>query len=270
MSHIFKFSDFILDKCSKIMLFYTTNNESYIFFGKKIIYLCVVNYVNLTINIYKMRRIILIVVAALLSVTSLKAQHSTYYYQRATHFEQLPTSKQDIIFLGNSITDGAEWVELLNDKNVKNRGISGDVTEGVLDRLSVITKGQPSKLFLMIGINDLARGISADTIACNTIKIVSQLHKESPRTQIYVQSVLPVSDHYGMFKGHSAKGAEVKVINSELQKLAEDNGYTYIDLYSHLIDKSTDKLDNNYSNDGLHLLGDGYKLWVEILKPYLK
>ena len=33
----------------------------------------------------------------------------TYYDQRELLFEAMPTSENDIIFLGNSITDGGEW-----------------------------------------------------------------------------------------------------------------------------------------------------------------
>ena len=100
--------------------------------------------------------------------TTLQAQgrkHTTFYDQRATLFEVLPTSKKDIIFLGNSITNGGEWAELLGNPHVKNRGISGDRTDGVLDRLHVITKGKPAKIFLLIGINDLSGGRSIEEIA---------------------------------------------------------------------------------------------------------
>lgn len=86
-------------------------------------------------------------------------KHTTFYDQRATLFETLPTSKDDIIFLGNSITNGCEWAELLGNAHAKNRGISGDTTNGVLDRLHVITAGKPSKVFLLIGINDLSGGL---------------------------------------------------------------------------------------------------------------
>ena len=91
-------------------------------------------------------------------------KYSTFYYQRATLFEELPVTSKDIIFLGNSITNGGEWSELLNNKHVKNRGISGDICMGVYDRLDAILKGKPAKIFLLIGINDVSRGTSADTI----------------------------------------------------------------------------------------------------------
>ncbi|HTH30207.1 MAG TPA: GDSL-type esterase/lipase family protein, partial [Lacibacter sp.] len=88
---------------------------------------------------------------------------STYYHQRVTFFKSMPQTKDEIIFLGNSITDGAEWAQLFNDVRMKNQGISGDVTAGVLHRLPVVTNRKPAKIFLLIGTNDLARGISADS-----------------------------------------------------------------------------------------------------------
>ena len=60
----------------------------------------------------------------------------TYYDQRELLFESLPTSQSDIIFLGNSITDGGEWAELFQNPDCKNRGISADITAG--DRKSVV------------------------------------------------------------------------------------------------------------------------------------
>src|SRR5690348_1170260 len=96
---------------------------------------------------------------------------STYYLQRVSHFKTLPKTKGDIIFLGNSITDGAEWSELFNDNKIKNRGISGDITAGVLHRLNEVAERKPDKVFLLIGVNDLARNISTDSILKNLFLI---------------------------------------------------------------------------------------------------
>src|SRR5688572_21180522 len=79
---------------------------------------------------------------------------STYYQQRVTHFKSLPNTKGDIVFIGNSITDGGEWNELFNDLKIKNRGISGDVSTGVLHRMDEIAQRKPAKVFLLIGVND--------------------------------------------------------------------------------------------------------------------
>lgn len=192
---------------------------------------------------------------------------STYYDQRELLFETLPTSKRDIIFLGNSITDGCEWSELFQNRHCKNRGISGDVCDGVLNRLETVTKGQPAKVFLMIGINDLGRGGHPDTIAMKTWQIVKRIKAESPRTKVFIQSVLPVNDHYGMFAGHTSRWKDVPVTNELLKQIAQEEGVTYIDLFSLFADEEG-KMNINYSNDGLHLTGKGYLVWRDAIKRY--
>lgn len=184
----------------------------------------------------------------------------TYYDQRELLFESLPTSESDIIFLGNSITDGGEWCELFQNANCKNRGISADVTAGVLNRLETITKGQPAMIFIMIGTNDMDWGISNDSIALSVREIVQRIKNESPRTQIVVQSILPTNDYYGYFSGHTKRWQDVAIINDMLKTMAEEEGVTYLDLYSRFANEEG-KLNTDYSNDGLHINGEGYQVW---------
>ncbi len=213
--------------------------------------------------------------AALLLILSINSsaqerKYTTFYYQRASLFESLPITSKDIVFLGNSITNGGEWCELFNNKHVKNRGISGDITMGVYDRLNPILKGKPVKIFLLIGINDVARGTSADTIVKRIGMIVNKVKKDSPRTKLYLQSVLPVNDYYHMFNDHTSRWQVVKQINDQLVKLSEKEHLNYIDLYSYFVDQETGKMNIEYSNDGLHLLGKGYLLWRDVVLPYVK
>ncbi len=219
-----------------------------------------------------MKKLFLFIMVLLLiaTVNAQDRKYSTFYYQRATLFEALPVTSSDIIFLGNSITNGAEWAELFNDKHVKNRGISGDICMGVYDRLDAVLKGKPAKIFLLIGINDASRGAPADTIVSRIGMIVGKIKEDSPKTKLYLQSVLPVTDHYNMFKGHTSRWRVIPEINKGLVRLAEKEGVTYIDLYSHFVDKQTGKMNTAYTNDGLHLLGKGYLKWVEIVKPYIR
>lgn len=196
-------------------------------------------------------------------------KYSTFYEQRASLFEVLSIRSDDIVFIGNSITNGGEWYELFNDNRLKNRGISGDVSEGVYDRLSSVTKGKPKKVFLMIGINDIAKNIPVDTISNNIEKIVLKVKNESPETIIYLQSVLPVNPDFGMFSGHM-KSDVIKDLNKQIEKLSWKYSTIYIDLYTRFVTDGTDKLAPPYTNDGLHLLGEGYIRWVEIVKPYIE
>ena len=193
---------------------------------------------------------------------------STYYHQRATLFNALPKTNDDIIFIGNSITDGGEWSELFKDLQIKNRGISGDITAGVLNRIDEVVKRKPAKVFLMIGVNDLARGISADSVVKNILLIASYLRQETPSTRLFIQSILPVNDFYNKFSGHTGKAKQIKEVNEALNKNAVAYHFTYIDLHSSFCNEEG-KLKRELSNDGLHLKGEGYLLWKHIIYPFV-
>lgn len=213
---------------------------------------------------------LLAVMAMALSCHAQERKYSTFYHQRASLFEELPVAASDIIFLGNSITNGAEWSELFGNPHVKNRGISGDICMGVYDRLDAVLKGKPAKIFLLIGINDVNRGTPVDTIVSRIGMIVDKVKACSPDTKLYLQSVLPVTDHYKMFEGHTSRWKMVPEINDGLMRLATGKNVTYVDLYSHFVDPATGKMNPDYTNDGLHLLGRGYVRWADIVKPYVE
>ncbi|MDE6449851.1 MAG: glycoside hydrolase family 3 C-terminal domain-containing protein [Muribaculaceae bacterium] len=192
------------------------------------------------------------------------------YYQRATLFENLPVDSDDIVFLGNSITNFCEWHELLDNPNVKNRGISGDTYRGILQRLDPVTSGQPAKIFLMIGINNLGAGQPADSVVDGITHIVRKIKEDTPGTQLFLQSILPVNDEFMQYGGHTNRWHEIESINTRLEEVARAEGIPFVDVYSVLVDPLTGKLDPRYTNDGLHLLASGYLRWAEVLKPYLQ
>jgi lysophospholipase L1-like esterase len=187
------------------------------------------------------------------------------YDLRVAQFKMFPNSKKDIIFLGNSITAGVEWQELLGNPNVRNRGISGDITFGVLARLNEITEGKPAKVFILIGINDVAKGIPDSVTSANHRRIVQYIKLHSPGTKIYLQTLLPVNKDFGKHAAHYNKDEMILRINENLKKLAQEEKVELIDLYSKFLN-SSGKLTDKYTYDGLHLTAEGYKHWSEILK----
>jgi len=187
-----------------------------------------------------------------------------YYYHRKEHFESLPDTPDEIIFLGNSITDNCEWAELFGDPDIKNRGIGGDDTDGILERLEEVTRSHPDKIFLMIGTNDLAYGKSVDHVLTNYRKIIEQILKESPGTGLFIQSVLPVEDYI-----HYTRPTDsIMAINEGLKLLASERGLTYIDLFP-VFANERNRLNMEYSIDGLHLNGKGYLRWKEEMETYV-
>lgn len=199
----------------------------------------------------------------------MSGQYSTYYYQRASLFEELPVTPDDIIFIGNSITDGAEWCELFGNPHVKNRGISGDTTYSIYERLDVILKGHPAQIFLLVGTNNIPLGESVDSIATGIRRIVRKIKEISPQTQLYLQNILPVTPHYGMFQEHTSRWQMIPDINQAIYRIADEEQVTYVDLFTHFSDE-LGQMKTEYTNDGLHLLGKGYRLWTELIKTYMK
>lgn len=193
---------------------------------------------------------------------------STYYHQRRTQFQLLPFTNGDIVFIGNSITDGGEWSELFGDKKIKNRGISGDVTAGVINRIQEIVDRKPVKVFLMIGVNDLARGVSPDSVIKNILTIADFIKYKSPSTSLFVQSILPVNDVFGKFGGHVNKGQQIREANEKLFASSEKHHYIFLDVHKYFCN-AEGKMNVKFSNDGLHLTGEGYLLWKHFVFPYV-
>jgi lysophospholipase L1-like esterase len=220
-----------------------------------------------------MRKIIFILLlCGILSAQEKTAEDNrfgTYYNQKKSLFELLPNDSGEIIMLGNSITDGCEWAELFHNPLMKNRGISGDITAGVLARLDEVTESRPAKIFLMIGVNDLAGGEAIDSVVSNYQEIIENIIKASPNTDLYLESVLPVNNTFSKFKNHVNKGDSIISLNWKISNLATEYGATFIDLYKSFTDDD-DQLDVRYTNDGLHLTGPGYLLWKQLIDPFVK
>ncbi|OJV22832.1 MAG: sialate O-acetylesterase [Bacteroidetes bacterium 41-46] len=207
-----------------------------------------------------------------ISLSPLYSQDNKYhklYYQRASLFENLPIDNNDIVFLGNSITHFGEWHEIFNNPNIKNRGISGDIAQGVYDRLDHILSGSPAKIFLLIGINDVSHDLTADSIVFATRRIAEKISADSPHTKLYIQSIFPVNPSFNMFLKATTRGEVVKDINKGLQRLCRELAIQYIDVYSSLTLPSEDLLNPEYTNDGLHLMGSGYLKWAGVIEKYI-
>lgn len=189
------------------------------------------------------------------------------YKHRIAKFKKSPLHLGDIVFVGNSITEqGGDWSKRLNIKNVRNRGIAGDVTDGVLKRIEEITYYKPKTLFLLIGINDLfnlhyQKEIpSVEYVAKNIIKITEIIHEKSPETKIYLQTILPTSEDY--------IATNINTVNDIIKNHEKNSDYELIDLYKVFAD-SNGLMNKNLTTDGTHLNELGYDLWVKTIKDTL-
>lgn len=182
-----------------------------------------------------------------------------HYPRKIAEFKAKPLATNDIVFIGDSITEkGEDWGRRFGSGRVRNCGIAGDVTAGVLQRLGEIYEYQAAAVFIMIGVNDInASGKTDKFVVDNINSIVSEIRKNSPKTKIYVQSILPTA------KEDVSK--TVSSVNSTLRMNATKGGYTFINLYNDFADENK-TLRKEFTNDGIHLTEAGYAKWVEKVK----
>jgi len=196
-----------------------------------------------------------------LSRYAVERVEQNHYAQRADFFHRYPVNEGDIVFVGDSITDGGCWEELFPGVPLKNRGINADDTLGVIKRLDDILRAKPLAIFLLIGTNDLPWFTYRTNrhIIASYDQILSRCKELSPATRVFVQSILP--------RGRSFS-KRIQQINTELKNLAYQHGFTYIDLYPSFVDDKG-ALQSVLTNDHLHLMAEGYTRWVEILQPHI-
>ena len=183
------------------------------------------------------------------------------YQHRTQILESLSIDSSNIVFLGNSLTEYGEWQEFFNNPTIRNRGIGGEFTDGILRRLDPIIKGKPKQVFLMIGINDLILHRPPHILA-NYRSIVERIRTESPSTELIVQSILPVNN---TVKNTGLSNEDVLTLNEGIQKITTDFNLKYVDLHQKFKDPSG-KLNDKYTLDGIHLNRAGYDLWIGEIK----
>lgn len=196
-------------------------------------------------------------------LSSSKNEYGASYNLKRNIYKVMPQKKNAKIFLGNSIMSFCDWGELLNDLSIINRGISGDLIPGIIERLEDITANKPQKIFLMIGINDLQQGKSIETIISEYESLVLEISKQSPTTVLYLHSILPTDNK------ETRKNRDIEEINIGIKGIATKYELNYINLFD-LLKNDTNNLHKDYSYDGLHINGKAYLVWKDVIKQHVK
>jgi len=172
----------------------------------------------------------------------------------------------DIVFLGDSLTEGFDLINHFGKSNLRNRGMSGNLTEHVLYRLEEVFNTKPCMLFLMIGINDIYQGTASDLVINNIEKILNKIQEKSPQTKIYCQSILPVNeDHLLSFENINEK---VYKVNIQLREICTNKNIIFIDIHPDFLNQ-TGQMDSKFTFDGVHLTEEGYIHWTELIREFV-
>ncbi|MGH9761723.1 MAG: GDSL-type esterase/lipase family protein [Blastocatellia bacterium] len=180
---------------------------------------------------------------------------------QAQLYEREPVQNGAVIFLGDSITEGGHWDQVWRGRALKpilNRGLAGDTIEGVIARIGEVVRHHPSKIFVMIGINDLrSQRTTPDDLVRQYKAFIQELSERSPESQIYVESLLPTSDW---------TNDEVKEVNRQLSEVAAGGRVRYVDIHSLMTDEKGE-LKKAWTFDGVHIRAAAYQKWQEYVWP---
>ncbi|MEH2456846.1 SGNH/GDSL hydrolase family protein [Nostoc sp.] len=195
-------------------------------------------------------------------VDILKQEAKVAADQRPTHLTILAGDSLSLWFPPELLPEGKNWL---------NQGISGETSNGLLKRLNIFDRTQPEVIFVMIGINDLIRGMSDRVILDHQRQIISYLQKVHPTAQIVVQSILPHGAEEATWKGREkllvVANSRISELNQQLQIISTKKGVKYLDLYP-LFTNKQGNLRREFTTDGLHLSPEGYIVWRSALQIY--
>ena len=190
--------------------------------------------------------------------------NAPYYQIKVSIFKSMPRQEGAIVFLGDSLTDYVKFEELLPDLHIKNRGIAGDSTLGTLLRIDEVISLKPSKLFVLLGTNDIVLDIKTDETIQNLRQIIEKVREALPDTRIYLETLFPVNHQFETGRPTDT----ILAINDRLPKLAEKTNCTLIDTYSRFAENG--EMPSRYTVDGVHLNGTGVTRWIEFLTPWIR
>ena len=200
-------------------------------------------------------------------------QSFAHYNRRVAEFAPLrDIDSTTVVMLGNSLTEnGGNWAERLNTGlKVVNRGIIGDNTIGMIQRLCQITPYKPRAIFLMAGINDMSNGMPAQQVASRVITLIDSIRLQSPGTQLFIESILPINESNGRWKTLSGRTDDIPWANMLIRAYCESNGIVFIDVFRRMTRGRSNILRGELTSDGLHLNAEGYKIWAFELRRHIK
>lgn len=164
----------------------------------------------------------------------------------------------DVVFLGDSLTDGYDLARYYPQYVTLNRGISGDTTVGLENRLDVsVYQVKPKVAVMLIGVNNLA------TMLDNYESILQGFKANIPDTKIVLLSLTSMADYWAYNNQLAA------YTNAYIKRYAQLYGYTFVDLYTPLFDVTTGEMKREYTVDGGHFTHEGYTVLTDAITPVL-
>jgi lysophospholipase L1-like esterase len=203
---------------------------------------------------------------------TLRYKSNPIFTQQLTFYDIYKIKQADIIMLGNSLTHGVDWHQLLGRNNVISMGITSDVLRGYLARLNYVFRLKPRLVFIMGGLNDIYNWTSIEDIFSLYVRLIEKLRSKDIIP--IIQSTTYAAKNYAKEWGGSpevnaGRNHEVEKLNRLLSEYAKRNKIDYIDLNSRFV--SAGYLREELTWDGIHFKAEAYRIWgIEVEKVLQK
>ena len=193
----------------------------------------------------------------------IQAMFKDYYDAKVASFAEENAAQGDtvvdVVFLGDSLTDGYDLSTYYPQYVTRNRGIGGDTSFGLEARLDVsVYQVKPKVVVMLIGANNQA------TVMENYERILKGFQSNIPDTKVVLLSLTSMADFWAY------NNAQAAYNNAYIKCYAEQYGYTYVDLYTPLFDVTTGEMKLEYTVDGGHFTPEGYQVLTATITPYLQ
>ena len=174
-----------------------------------------------------------------------------YYDEKVARFEEENKSiipgETDVVFLGDSLTDGCDLSLYYHEYTTLNRGIGADTTVGLEKRLDVsVYAVKPKVVVMLIGVNNIS------TMFDNYENILISLKENLPESKIILVSLTSMGGPWGKNNNLAAFN------NVKIRALAEKYDFKFVDVYTPLLNFETNEIYEEYTSDGGHLTHEGY------------
>ena len=220
----------------------------------------------------RFKKILQIILVTILGIITILAVISSVVNK--SKLESIKEQDENIVFFGDSITEGYNVKEFFDENRVVNSGISGNVTEDLINRIDKdLYNYNPSKVIIQIGTNDIRASIKDEDIIKNLKTIIKGIRKNRKNASILIESIYPINremdEEYWKDINTDYNNKHIIKLNKEIKEMCKKEHIKYIDIYSKLLDDNKN-LKEIYSKEGLHLTDLGYYKVTKVIKEYLK
>ena len=192
-------------------------------------------------------------------------KYSSYYNQKVALFaeqnQSIVKGETDIVFIGDSLTDLYPVDSYYPEYNVLNRGIGGDTTYGLYDRLDVsLYQVEPKVVVMLIGANNFSSMLN------NYESIVEDINANLPNTKLVILSLTALGGRWA----ERIPNESVIDRNVALKEIANRHSCTFVDLFTPLYNTETGEVYDGYTIDGGHFTETGYNVVTSTIMPVVK